>query len=306
MVDTFKISNKPAFLKSGDKICIISTARKVTSIELHPAIELLQSWGLKVVLGENLFAQQNQFAGSDGQRLIDLQTALDNPEIKAIFCARGGYGTPRIIDRVNWEKFVLNPKWVVGFSDVTVLLNAIQNLGICSLHAPMLLFFTREEYSESVFLLKEYLFGKLSSLNNKPNFLNKTGEVSGILAGGNLSLIVNSIGTESEFDPSGKILFLEDIDEYLYNTDRMILQLKRSGILSKISGLIVGHFTEMKDNQTPFGENAYEIIKRNIQEFEYPVAFGFQTGHDVQNFPMPVGNMVKLLVLNEAVHVEFS
>ncbi|MBC7387585.1 MAG: LD-carboxypeptidase [Opitutaceae bacterium] len=301
-----KTLHKPPYLKRGDKICIISTARKVSAFELEPAIQVLESWDLKIVKGKNLHEEFNQFAGNDEQRLSDLQNALDDPEIKAIFCARGGYGTPRIIDQVYWNKFISNPKWIIGFSDVTVLLNKVQNLGMCSIHAPMLLFFTKEEYQISISLLREYLFGRLSFLNNDPHFLNRTGESTGVLIGGNLSLIVNSIGTGSEFAAAGKILFLEDIDEYLYHIDRMLLQLKRSGVLSQISGLVVGHFTDMKDNAIPFGENAYEIIARNVQEYSYPVAFGFQSGHDVQNFPLPIGNKVKLLVLNEAVKVEFS
>ena len=186
-MEDLKISHKPPFLKVGDKIYIISTARKVSEIELWPAILVLEDWGLEVVKSENLHEELNQFAGSDEQRLSDLQIALDDPEIKAIFCARGGYGTPRIVDQINWEKFISNPKWIVGFSDVTVLLNTIQNLGICSIHAPMLLFFAKEEYQKSISLLREYLFGRLSFLNNDPHFLNRTGESGGILVGGNLS-----------------------------------------------------------------------------------------------------------------------
>ena len=296
----------PAFLTSGDKVVVLSTARKVAPSELEPAIKILTSWDLKVQLGQYIFEEDNQFAGNDIQRLSDIQTALNDPEIKAIFCARGGYGTPRIIDHINWDNFVTSPKWVVGFSDVTILLNAIQNLGICSLHAPMLLFFNKEEYYPSINSLKEYLFGKLSIIKCEHHFLNKNGNAKGILVGGNLSMIVNSISTSTAFDPIGKILVLEDIDEYLYHIDRMMMHLKRSGVLSLISGLIVGHFTDMKDNVIPFGENAYEIIHRNVQDFNYPICFGFQVGHSFQNLPIPMGNLIELNVENEGVQVKFS
>lgn len=283
------LNTRPPFLIQNDKVCLISTARKVSETEISPAVEILKSWGLKVVLGKNLFEVENQFAGTDEMRLSDLQTAINDPEIKAIFCARGGYGTPRIIDLLDWSEFEKHPKWIVGFSDVTVLLNAAQNEGVCSIHAPMLLFFGKPEYQVSILALKQTLFGGKVAISASSNALNRKGIAKGIVVGGNLSLIVNSIGTPSAFQSEGKILFLEDIDEYLYHLDRMIVHLKRAGVFSKLAGLVVGHFSDMKDNAIPFGETAYQIIARNVAQFDFPVAFGFQIGHDVQNMPVVVG-----------------
>lgn len=279
----------PPFLNQNDKVCLLSTARKVTEMEIKPAVEILKSWDLKVILGKNLFEEENQFAGSDEMRLYDLQTAINDPEIKAIFCARGGYGTPRIIDLLDWSEFKKHPKWIVGFSDVTVLLNAAQNEGICSLHAAMLLFFDKPKYQVSISALKQILFGHKAAISASSNPLNRKGKAKGILVGGNLSLILNSIGTPTAFQSEGKILFLEDIDEYLYHIDRMILHLKRAGVFSKLAGLVIGHFSNMKDNAIPFGETAYQIIARNVAEFDFPVAFGFQIGHEIQNMPVVVG-----------------
>lgn len=296
----------PAKLKIGDKVCLISTARKVTKAELLPSVEVLSSWGLEVVYGKYLFESDNQFAGSDAFRLSDLQTAVDDPEIKAIFCARGGYGTPRIIDLLDWSEFKKHPKWIIGFSDVTVLLNASQNEGICSVHAPMLLFFDKPDYQTSIEALKRTLFGTADILQAEANALNKQGKATGTLVGGNLSLVVNSIGTPTAFDPEGKILFLEDVDEYLYHLDRMVLHLKRAGILEKLAGLVIGHFSDMKDNAIPFGESAYQIIARNVAEYAFPVAFGCPIGHQAPNMPVVVGANYSLEVSESGVTLEIS
>ncbi len=297
---------QPAFLKPGDTVGIISTARRVSREEIEPAVAWLRHAGLEVILGAHLFSDSNQFAGTDEERMADLQWAMDHPQIKAIFCARGGYGTPRIVDGIRWDKFSKAPKWIVGFSDVTVLLQACYAHGICSLHAPMPLFFSRPEYASSMDKLKEYLFGNGLALTADPHPLNRMGEAEGVLLGGNLSLLVNSIGTPSSFQPEGKILFLEDIDEYLYHVDRMIVHLKRAGMLQGISGLVVGHFSDMKDNLVPFGENAYEMIRRNVQEADFPVAFGFPVGHASPNMPLPVGSNVKLNVGEQGTMLDFS
>ena len=294
----------PLFLKQNDKVCLLATARKVSKMELENSVEILTSWGLNVLLGSNIFAVENQFAGSDQLRLFDLQTAMNDPEIKAIFCARGGYGTPRIIDSLDWREFKKHPKWIVGFSDVTVLLNAAQNEMVCSIHAPMLLFFDKPEYQFSITALKQTLFGEMVTISSNPNRLNRKGIAKGILVGGNLSLIVNSIGTPTAFESEGKILFLEEIDEYLYHIDRMILHLKRAGIFSKLAGLVIGHFSDMKDNTIPFGETAYQIIARNVAEFDFPVAFGLPIGHDVQNMPVIVGAHYILDVNEEGASME--
>ena len=290
------MKNQPLFLEPNDNVVIVSTARKVAPEEVSVAKSMLESWGLVVHFGNNLFAEECQFAGSDAQRLEDLQQALDNEKYKAIFCARGGYGTPRIIDDVQWDKFLQHPKWVVGFSDVTVLLNQIHHLGIKSLHAPMTMFFGREEYATSIASLQEFLFGRLAGHKTEPCNLNKNGIADGILTGGNLSVIVNSIGTKTEIETEGTILFLEDLDEYLYHIDRMMLQLKRAGKLKRLAGLAIGHFSAMRDNQVPFGESAYEIIARHVQEYNYPVAFGIPAVHESPNLPLPFGQHCQLTV----------
>lgn len=297
--------NYPPFLSSGDTVRIISTARKVSQEEIAPAIQLLESWGLKVETGKFLFSEYHQFAGTDSEREYDLQSALDAPLVKAIFCARGGYGTPRIIDGINWSEFKKHPKWVVGFSDMTVLLSTTLNQGFVSMHAPIALFFSREEYYSSVETLKAFLFGEKTVFRIPTHARNKNGITVGSLVGGSLSLIVNSIGTRSDFDPKGKILFLEDLDEYLYHLDRMMIQLKRADILSAISGLVIGYFSDMKDNKVPFGKTAYEIIESHVREYNYPICYGFPVGHEAPNMPLPVGALSKLTVDENGTLLEF-
>lgn len=297
---------QPAFLKSGDKVALISTARKVSEEEMGPALALLRGWGLEVVLGEHLFFVSHQFAGTDEERCFDLQRAMDDPSVKAIFCARGGYGTPRIIDDIRWSSFLQYPKWIVGFSDVTTLLTTSLAKGVASLHAPLALFFNKPEYLTSIEQTKSLLFGKMPSFAFPFYGLNELGEVKGEVVAGNLSMIVHGIGTTSDFDSTGKILVLEDIDEYLYHIDRMMVQLKRANILPKLSGLVLGHFSDMKDNTVPFGENAYEIIARNAFSYGYPIAFGFPMGHAPQNMPVPVGMKAKLTVTKEGSLLDFS
>lgn len=295
----------PPFLVSGDTVRIISTARKVSQEEVTPAIRLLESWGLKVETGKFLYSEHHQFAGTDEEREHDLQSALNDPTIKAIFCARGGYGTPRIIDSMDWSAFKRHPKWVVGFSDMTVLLNTIMNQGFVSMHAPIALFFSRKEYYSSIETLKSFLFGEKPIFNVPAHTQNKNGIAVGSLAGGSLSLLVNSIGTRSNFEPQGKILFLEDLDEYLYHLDRMMLQMKRAEILASISGLVIGHFSDMKDNKIPFGKTAYEIIESHVSEYSYPICYGFPVGHEAPNMPLAVGALSKLTVDANGTLLEF-
>lgn len=295
----------PTFLIPGDRVRIIATARKVSPEEIQPTIQVLESWGLIVETGDCLYAQQHQFAGTDEERRNDLQCALNDPTIKAILCARGGYGTPRIVDGLDWTAFKANPKWIVGFSDITVLLSATLSQGIVSLHAPMALFFAREEYRSSIETMKGLLFGKKPIYPVMAHPLNRNGIASGVLVGGSLTLVTNSIGTLTAFDPCGKILFIEDLDEYLYHIDRMMVHLKRANILSSISGLVVGHFFDMKDNKIPFGKSAYEIIESHVREYDYPVCYGFPVGHEAPNMPLTVGGLSKLTVDEKGTLLEF-
>ncbi|MBW6483202.1 MAG: LD-carboxypeptidase [Vicingaceae bacterium] len=293
------LTKKLPVLKKGDKIALISTARKISEAEITSAIQLLQTWGLEVVLGKNLFAVDNQFAGTVEQRIADLQVALDNPEIKAILCARGGYGTVQLIDSIDFSTFIKNPKWIVGYSDVTVLHNHInQNFDIPTLHATMPINFPTNT-PEALTSLKEVLFGKMPTYSCKFNPLNHLGKAEGMLVGGNLSIIYSLTGTSSQLNTKNKILFLEDLDEYLYHIDRMMQNLKRAGMLANLKGLLVGGMSDMNDNAIPYGKTAQEIIKNAVAEYHYPVAFDFPAGHLRDNRAFVFGKSVQLTVTKE-------
>jgi len=288
-------SIRPSFLKQGDYVGIVAPARKISEEELLPAIRLLQSWGLNVKLGKHIYSTDYQFAGNDETRRHDFQAMLDNAEIKAIFSARGGYGAVRIIDKLDFSLFKRHPKWIVGYSDVTVFHSHIhKHTGVETLHCTMPINFEKD--TESLQLLKKALFGEPLSYNYDNLLLNRAGEAEGVLVGGNLSLLYALAATPSDIDTDGKILFLEDLDEYLYHIDRMMMQLKRSGKLAKLKGLVIGSFSEMKDNTVPFGKTAEEIIADAVKEYNYPVCFGFPAGHGQKNYPLFLGRTAKLTV----------
>ncbi|MBT3571413.1 MAG: LD-carboxypeptidase [Flavobacteriales bacterium] len=268
----------PEKLKIGDKIGIISPARKITLNELDPAIKTIESWELKVELGSNLFEVDNQFSGTIEQRSTDLQTMIDDDSIKAILCARGGYGTVQIIDNIDFSKLKNNPKWIVGYSDVTVLHSHLNKLGIASLHATMPINF-KTNAKESLASLKNGLFGNENNILCGPHPFNKFGKVEAEVVGGNLSILYSLLGSNSDVDTDGKILFIEDLDEYLYHIDRMMMNLKRNGKFTKLKGLVVGSMSDMNDNTIPFGKTAEEIILEYIKEFNFPVCFNFPAGH---------------------------
>jgi len=285
----------PHFLEPGDNIGIVATAKKVDKSNTINGIETLKSWGLNVITGKNLFNSFHQFAGTDDQRADDLQKMIDDHEIKAIFMARGGYGSTRIIDRINFTPLKSNPKWICGFSDITAFHLHLHNLGIASLHAPMPSFFHDIE-DNSISWFKRYIFGEKQELTVGNHKLNKTGIANGKLVGGNLSIICHTIGTPSEIKTKGNILFLEDVGEQLYNLDRMMIQLKRANHLDKLAGLVVGQFSEMKDDCDSFGFSVNEIIHSHVIDFNYPVAFDFPIGHTEKNYAIPVGDSCKLNV----------
>ena len=296
---------KPLHLKQGDKVAIISTARKISEKEIEPAIEMLNKWGLIVVLGENLFKEDHQFSGTTKERTSDLQKALDDEMVKAVFCARGGYGTVQIIDELDFTKFVNSPKWIVGYSDVTVLHNQInQNFGIQTLHATMPINFPTNT-KESLESLRKALFGEELNYDFDAHELNRNGSVEGILVGGNLSIIYSLTGTNSQIDTKDKILFLEDLDEYLYHVDRMMQNLKRAGLLENLAGLIVGGMSDMNDNDIPYGKSAIEIILDAVKEYSYPVCFDFPAGHIDNNRALVMGKNVKLVV-DESCSLSFT
>ena len=285
----------PPPLQAGDRIGIVSTARKITEAELQPALKTFADWGLEVVLGKNLFAVYHQFAGTDRQRLADLQDMLDDPEIKAIVCARGGYGTARIIDDLNFKMYSVKPKWIVGFSDVTVLHSHIHtHCGTETLHAIMPLTFPGTP--EAMESLRKALFGEPISYELDPHPFNREGSCSGQLVGGNLSILYSINNTPSDIDTTGNILFIEDLDEYLYHIDRMMLSLRRSGKLENLAGLIVGGMTKMNDNEVPFGKNAYEIIAETVKNYTYPLIFNFPAGHISDNRVLIIGRRSEMTV----------
>jgi len=272
----------PAKLKVGDKIGIISSARKITKEELNSAIKILESWGLKVVFGINLFEEDNQFSGTIEQRTSDLQSMIDDNSIKAILCARGGYGTVQIIDSINFTNLRKNTKWIIGYSDVTVLHSHLNNLGIASLHATMPINF-KSNTKESLQSLKNSLFGNLNKIECKTHPFNKFGKIEGHIVGGNLSILYSLLGSQSDIDTTGKILFIEDLDEYLYHIDRMMMNSKRNGMLEKLKGLIVGGMSDMNDNSIPFGKTAEQIILEYTKSYDFPICFGFPAGHLADN-----------------------
>ncbi|HVD97290.1 MAG TPA: LD-carboxypeptidase [Cytophagaceae bacterium] len=299
------MSQMPAFLQKNDLVAIVATAKNFEKKELASCIQQLKDWGLQVVEGKHLYEKADQFAGTDEQRLEDLQWALDTKEIKAVFCARGGYGTGRIIDEVNWKKIIKSPKWVVGFSDVTVLLAQLEKNDIQSIHGLMPISFGNKAYDPSIKKLKETLFGKPLRFKLPAHPLNRTGEVTAALTGGNLAILCSILETNSAVNMKNKILFLEDVGENLYRVDRMIVQLKRAGILKALSGLIVGHFTNMEDNPVPFGKTALEIIANAVKEYKYPVCYGFPTGHEPDNFPLILGATIKFSVKKNSCTIDF-
>jgi muramoyltetrapeptide carboxypeptidase len=288
---------QPNPIQQGDTIGLLALACKVDFEALKPAIELMEKdWGLKVILGESLMSEYHQFAGTDKVREGDFQRMLDNPEIKAIFSARGGYGSSRLLDAIDFTAFQKHPKWVVGFSDITAVHCHIHTLNIESLHATMPKLFLQEGAEKSLESLRKILFGKELNYKIEPHQMNRLGAAEGQLIGGNLALLSHIIGSKSDINYEGKILFLEDVNEYLYNIDRMMIQLKRSGKLKNLAGLIVGSFSDCQDNQVPFGKTANEIIQEAVSDYDYPVCYGFPVGHEVDNWAMPFGREVSLFV----------
>jgi len=296
----------PYFLNIGDTIGIVSTARKITSLELQPLISLIESWGLTYVLGATIDTESNQYAGDDETRVLDFQTMLDNPEVKAIWCARGGYGTVRIIDRLDFSTFIKNPKWIIGYSDVTVLHAHIDGFGIETLHANMAIDInTKTEDTRSS--IKKVLFGKDYKITLvSESSLNRSGDGNGQLIGGNLSILYSLIGSSSELITKGKILFIEDLDEMRYHIDRMMQSLKRSGALENIKGLIVGGMNDMKDNTIPFGKTAEEIVFEAVLEYNYPVCFDFPAGHIKDNRALILGREIQLKIEKNKVTLRFN
>lgn len=294
----------PRFLNNGDTVLIVATARSITPAELNPVAGILEGWGFIVETGPNIFKTDHQFAGTDTERASDLQWALDHPSAAAVFIARGGYGSVRIIDRVRYNGFEKHPKWICGFSDVTVLHSHLHRLGYCSIHSAMPYTFLRDR--DSTVAIRDLLTGKKTNFEMPPHELNRTGVTEGEFIGGNLSVLYSIAGSASDMQFRNKILFLEDLDEYLYHIDRMMQQLKRSGKLERLAGLVVGGFSAMKDNTIPFGKNAGQIILDAVSEYDYPVCFGFPAGHEDINMPFIHGKRAKLVVAREGARLFYQ
>ena len=298
---------RPPYLKEGDQIGLVSPARKVSMDEIRAAIKMFQNWGLEPVFGHHLFDQENQFAGSDEKRAADFQGFLDNPEIKAIVSTRGGYGSVRIVDNLNFNQLVRFPKWLIGYSDFTVFHSHVHSqFEVETLHATMPLNFPKDGKANSATeSLRKALFGELNSHIFKPTQVFRPDKVEGELIGGNVSILYSLMGSESEMNFDGKILFIEDLDEYLYHIDRMMMNLKRAGKLENLAGLIVGGMNDMNDNAIPFGKTAEEIISEHMKEFTYPIVFGFPAGHISDNRALIMGRAVSLLVDSEESKLSF-
>ena len=286
-----KTMTTPPYLQKDDTIAIVSTARKNIDDNLKPTIDLLQGWGLNVKIGKTIGLDYYQLAGTDDQRAADFQEQMDNPNIKAIWCVRGGYGTVKIIDKLDFTKFKQNPKWIIGFSDVTVLHSHLNRLGFESLHATMPVAIVRAT-DEAKNSLCAALFGNHLEYVLDCDALNHNGKAKGELVGGNLSILYSLLGSESAVNCQDKILFIEDLDEYLYHVDRMMTNLKRNGFLQSLKGIIVGAMTEMKDNDIPWGRNALEIIEDTVKGLNIPVLYNFPAGHIRDNRALIFGRQV--------------
>lgn len=289
----------PISLKQGDKIGIMAPARKITSAELQKAIDIIEENGFKVEMGNSINAEDNQFAGNDGLRAADLQYMLDNDNIKAILFARGGYGCVRIIDKINFEKFIKNPKWLAGYSDISVIHSHVNNVfNIQTLHSSMPVNFA-ENSIDALTSLFEILSGDKINYEFKSHVLNRNGKVEAEMVGGNLSVLYSLLGSKSLPELKGKILFIEDLDEYLYHIDRMMMGLKRAGVFSDLKGVIVGGMSSMNDNEIPFGKTAEEIIHDKLKEYNFPLAFNFPAGHIDDNRAIALGRKYKLSISDE-------
>jgi muramoyltetrapeptide carboxypeptidase len=297
----------PPYLKNGDTIGIVCPAGYMAAERILPCVHTLKSWGFRVKIGKTVGGtSSNYFSGTDDDRLEDLQEMLDDEEISAILFGRGGYGLSRIIDQVSFKKFRKSPKWILGYSDISLLhAHIYANYEIATAHSPMAGAF-QEAGPEDPYILsiRNLLTGGKASYSCGPHPFNRKGEAEGMLMGGNLTLLAHAVGGHSDFKTKGLILFMEDIGEYLYNVDRMLHQLKAAGKFHKLSALVIGSFTDLKDTERPFGQDAYEIIHDILQEYEFPVCYGFPIGHVRENVALKCGAGFSLKVGKEGVVLE--
>jgi muramoyltetrapeptide carboxypeptidase len=299
---------KPPFLKTGDTVAIVAPAGILKNREetIEKAKSVLISWGLNVVLGKNVFNQNNHFAGTDEERLQDFQEALDNPTVKAIWAARGGYGSVRILDKINLSKFKKKPKWIVGYSDITAFHNHVNNLGFETLHAmmPTSLEEKPEEIIETIASFKNALFGEKLSYEIPSSTYNRNGKISGEIVGGNLSILMSMLGSKSQLKTDGKILFIEEIGEYEYAIDRMLQSLKRAGYFNNLKGVVLGNFSKIRKNPTAWGSTIEELILAVLPK-EIPVLFDFPAGHEADNRALFFGRKVEIHIQKDTSTVIF-
>lgn len=298
---------QPTVLNKGDKIGLVAPAGKINRQKIITAKTVLESLGYEVILGEHVFDEHHIFAGTDENRAKDFQFMLDHKDIRAIMCARGGYGCIRIIDKLNFDGFSKNPKLIIGFSDITIFHAHLNHLHFGSLHATMPINFT-ENIADSGSLQKlvDYLDGKVTHYQIPTHELNRIGNCEAELIGGNLSIICSLNSTDYELNTDKKVLFIEDLNEDLYHLDRLMHSLKLSGKLDHLEGLIIGGMSGMKDGETPFGKSAYEIIHEAIKDYNYPIIFNFPAGHIDENWPLPLGKKVKLNVNEKEVTLDWE
>jgi muramoyltetrapeptide carboxypeptidase len=286
---------RPPFLSTGDTVALAATGRKVTASQMQRAIDVLSSWGLNVLKTRHLFSEAHAYlAATDETRLSDFQQLLDDENVRAIFCARGGYGTTRILDNLDFTSFLEKPKWIVGFSDVTALHLKLLQLHIESIHGTMPILYSSVGVEPSLESLRKILFGEDFTLQAPFHKANRIGQATGPILGGNLSLLVDALGTSCEPDTVGKILVLEEIDEYKYRLDRMLTHLRRAGKLDRLAGLVIGHMTDIKDPEPAFGEEIAAMVIDKIRDTQYPVAFNFPIGHENPNLAWRHGSLMSL------------
>ena len=291
---------QPPYLKIGDTVAIVAPSGilKNRTDEVEKAIALLKNWGLNAIVGKHVFSKADHFAGTDDERCEDFQKALDDPKISAIWCARGGYGTVRILDKLDYSKFKKNPKWIIGYSDITALHNQVHNQGFESIHAMMCtsLQDDPETIKETISTFKDAIFGVPLSYTLKSSTFNRTGTTSGQLVGGNLSILYSMLGSNASLDTSGKILFIEEIGEYHYHIDRMRQSLKRAGYFDNCKGVVVGDITKVRKNTTEWGSSTEQLILDALSEYDFPIVFNMPAGHENDNRALILGKKVDLTV----------
>ena len=308
--NTYKKLIQPPYLKTGDTVAIVAPSGilKERTGEIEQAVALLNSWGLNTVIGKHVFNQANHFAGTDDERCEDFQKAMDDPSISAIWCARGGYGTVRILDKLNFAKFKKNPKWLIGYSDITALHNQMDIEGFESIHAMMCTSLSDDisEIQETVSTFKDAIFGGSLYYTLKGSENNRVGQVTAPLVGGNLTMLHTMLGSKTSIDLSGKILFIEEIGEYAYHIDRMLQSLKRAGYFDHCKGVIVGDITKVRKNTTPWGTSIEQLILDALSEYKFPIAFNMPAGHEKDNRALILGRTINLVVEKDKSTIVFK